>query len=169
MNVGGRIGQTPYSIEDLWVAVKARFAADSVLRSVEFREGHQYLQEWEGSVGRVVFVQDDPELSFGAIRGGKDEIGTLVDACKAHVWGVEATKDYRQDQGIAAKSLVLELGSAAYLEYSGMVAGGAVSVSADTHVLKYGEQFVVSIRMKCPIEKVTPERRLHIGGAETRV
>jgi hypothetical protein len=163
--VGGRIGQTPYSIEDLWVAVKMRFSADAVLKDITFREGHQYLEENSGG-NRVVFVQDGPELSFGALRSG--EIGTLTDVCKAHVWGVEPTKDYRQDQGVAAKSLLLEVASAAYLEYGAMVKGGTVEVSSSTHALKYGEQFVMTIRLLCPIEKVTPERALPIGGAETR-
>lgn len=168
MIVGGRIGKVPYSIEDLWIAVKARFAADDVLRAVKFREGHQYLEEESGG-NRIVFVQDDPELSFGAIRGSSGEIGTLVDSCRAHVWGVEATKDYGLDQGIAAKSLMIELCSAAYLEYSGMIVGGTISIAMTTQVLKYGEAGIVSIRLKCPIEKVTAEKALHTGGAETRV
>jgi hypothetical protein len=166
--VGGRIGQVPYSIEDLWVRVKARFADDAVLQSVVFRDGHQYLEEEDGG-NRIVFVQDDPELSFGAVRGGRGEIGTLTDACKAHVWGVEQAKDYGLDQGIAAKSLVVELCSAAYLEFAGMIAGGIISVSMTTQVLKYGEHCIVSIRLRCPIEKVTTMTALHIGGAETRL
>lgn len=169
MIVGGRIGQAPYSIEDLWVRVKERFAADDVLKSVVFREGHQYLEE-QGKPPRIVLVQDDPELSFGAIRGSKGEIGTLTDACNAHVWGLNPGKDYRgPDQGIAAKALVIELATAAYLEFSGMVSGGIVSVQSTTQVLKYGESCIVSIRLRCPIEVVTDEIRLPIGGAETRV
>jgi hypothetical protein len=165
VNVGGRIGVAIRSIEDLWVSVRERFASDPVLKGVEFRCGHQYLEEWEG-VNRVVFVQDDPEISPAALRQG--EIGSMTDACRAHVWAVDLGKDYGADQGIAAKSLAVDLYAAAYLSYSGMVTGGLVEVAASTHVLKYGEKFVMRFRLKCPIEAVTGERALHIGGAETR-
>jgi hypothetical protein len=168
--VGGRIGQASRSIEDLWIAVKERFAADDVLRAVTFEEGHQYLAPDRGKPPRIVLVHDDPELSFGAIRAERDGIGTLTDACKAHIWGVNPGKDYRGvDQFIAAKALAIELCTAAYLKYSGMVTAGIISVASTTQVLKYGESCIVSIRLRCPIERVTDEQRLPIGGAETRV
>jgi hypothetical protein len=167
--VGGRIGQTSRSIEDLWVRVKERFAADDVLRVVTFREGHQYLEE-QGKPPRIVLVHDDPELSFGASRAERDGIGTLTDACKAHIWGLNPGKDYRgPDQFIAAKALAIELCTAAYLEFSGMVTAGIIAVASTTQVLKYGESCIVSIRLRCTIERVTDENRLPIGGAETRV
>lgn len=170
MIVGGRIGQAPYSIEDLWVRVKALFAADDILSLVEFREGHQYLQEWEGVHGRIVFVQAPYEASFGAIRGSGGEIGSIIDVCNAHIWGITPDKDYvGPDQGIAAKSLALEVCAAAYLSFSGMVQGGTVDVASETHVLKYGESCILTIRLRCPIEKVSAERALHIGGAEIGV
>lgn len=168
MIVGGRIGQAPHSIEDLWVAVRERFTTDSVLQSIVIKFGHQFLKENRGNA-RVVFVQDASEFTFGAVRGGNGEIGTLVDTCKAHIWAVTPTKDYSIDQAIAAKALALEVCTAAYLSYSGMVEGGTIDVSTETHVLKYGEQLVVSIRLKCPIEKVTPEIRAYVDRAETRV
>lgn len=169
MIVGGRIGQAPYSIEDLWVRVKAKFAADSDLSVVEFRHGHQSLEEWDG-VNRIILVQDDPELSFGSTRAGDKAIGTLTDACRAHVWGVTPGKDYRgPDQGIAAKSLIIEFAAAAYLEFAGMVRGGVVQIATSTQTLKYGEACILNIRLLCPIEIVTPERALRVGGAETRV
>lgn len=170
--VGGRIGQVPYSIEDLWVRVKERFAADDVLRAVTIEEGHQYLAPDMGKPPKIVLVQDDPELLFGSIRGSSNELGTLTDACRAHVWGFNPGRDYRgPDQFLAAKALALEFCTAAYLSFSGMVSGGTINVASTTQILKYGESCIVSIRLRCPIEKAagSTDTTLHIGGAETRI
>jgi hypothetical protein len=166
---GGAIGRTSNTIEDLWVRVKEQFAEKPALAAVVFREGHQYIEENDASP-RVVFVQDDAELSFGAFRGGSNQIGTLTDACKAHIWGVNSAQDYDgPDQGIPTKSLMIELATAAYLAFSGMVKGSTMSVEMTTHALKYGESGVLSIRLVCPIEKVTEEKAIAIGGAGTSV
>jgi hypothetical protein len=168
MIAGGRIGYTEWTIEDLFTRVKERFAVVESLRDVVILDGPQNLQA-EGAPQRIVFVVGDGELRFGAHRGSNDEIGTLTDVCEAHIWGAEEGKDYGQDQCIAAKSIAVELATAAYLEYSGMISGDAISIAQNTHVLKYGEQIVLTIRLKCPIKKVTGKTKLPVGGATTRV
>lgn len=166
MKVGGRIGETHYTIEDLWIAIKERFRLDPVLAAIEFYEGHQHLN-LELTTARVVFVQAQAEIAFGAAWASAGGIGMLTDACEAHIWAVAETpaEDYRQDQVIPAKAIAIEMMTAASLSYSGHVQGGTIDVASDTHVLKYGEMLVLSIKLLCPIYKVKTSTALHVGGA----
>lgn len=168
MMIGGQIGKTAHTIEDLITCVKARFAANATLRNVTVLDGHQNLQ-LEGAANRVVFVVGNGEIRFGAIRNEPGSFGTFTDVVNAHIWSAETGKDYGQDQCRAAKGIATEIAAAAYLEWGAMISGDAIDVAQNTHVLKYGETIVMTIRLKCPMYIVDQSVQRHHGGATTGV
>jgi hypothetical protein len=162
MKLSGALGYTKRSIEDAWVEIQQLFVAAG--RSTEFLFGPQN-EALEGAGNRVLFEQIDSEIKFEAQEAGKGQIGTLYDSCVARCWGVDADKDYSIDQGIAAKSLAVDVAAAFYLSFSGKAKGGTVAISNETHVLKYGEQYAVTLMLPCPIYQTETATKLITTGA----
>jgi hypothetical protein len=167
MKVGGRIGYTEHTIEDLITRIKDRFKADEVLRQIQILDGWQHLQ-LEGTPPRIVFIPADGEIAFGGMRFD-ESFATFTDAVEAHIWGLETGKDYAQDACLAAKGIASEIAAAAYLDWGQYITGDAISISKETHVLKYGESLVMTIRLKCPMYHVTKKQALANGGAKPGV
>lgn len=167
MKVGGQIGFTEHTIEDLITRVKDRFIANEVLRSISIYDGWQDDQ-LSGSPPRIVFVPADGEIRFGGIRADS-AFGTYIDVVEAHVWGLQDGKDYGQDSHLSAKGIASEIAAAASLDWAQFLTGDAITISNNTHVLKYGEHLVMTIRLQCPMYHVKQTTAYAFGGAKPGV
>lgn len=167
MKVGGQIAYTEHTIEDLITRIKDRFLSNAILRQIDVYDGAQNLQ-LEGAPLRVVFVQADGEIRFGAIRCD-GSFGTYIDTVEAHIWGVEPSKDYGQDACLSAKGIASEIAGAASLDWGQFISGDAIAISQETHVLKYGENMIMTIRLQCPMYHVDTTTKAAYGGAKPGV
>lgn len=167
MKVGGQLGFTEHTIEDLITRVKDRFVGNEVLREIAIYDGWQSAN-LEGSPPRIVFVPVDGEIRFGGIRAD-GAFGTYIDAVEAHVWGLQDGKDYGQDSHLAAKGIASEIAAAASLDWAQFLTGDAITISNNTHALKYGEDLVMTIRLQCPMYHVKQTTAYAFGGAKPGV
>jgi hypothetical protein len=167
MKVGGRIGFTEHTIEDLITRVRQRFIDDTELRKITILDGWQDNQA-EGSSQRIVFIPADGEITLGGIRCD-GSFGTYTDVVEAHIWGLEDGKDYGQDSHLAAKGIASEIAAAVSLDWGQFLTGDAITVSKETHVLKYGEHLVMTIRLQCPMYHVNKKTAPAFGGAKVGV
>ncbi len=169
MMVGGVIAKCAHTIEDVWVSVQEVFKTAGI--ECEFLFGEQN-RELNGKPPRIVFERAPGSFQFAAGRMGKGELALISDACVARVWGREATRDYSFDQARAAIGLVVEL-IGALITVAPRVPNGVngleIDFSTDTHVIKYGEQFVVSIRVAFPVQWATQGESLLNAGTNANL
>ncbi len=170
MMVGGRIAKLEHTMEDTWTRIVDVFAERGV--SCTFLFGPQN-REAEGAPPRIQFERTNGTARLSGTRASNGEFAQIVQACDARIWGLQAGEDFEKHQSLAALGLLTELVGAFYAvapRYPGEEGSGlSVEYSNETHVLHYGEQFLVSMSFLSPVKWVTNEEFLAIGGANANL
>lgn len=159
----GNIGQPRTTGPALAKAVRDLFATNGLTTSVLF--GYQNLAEGNGN--RVVFV-----LNGGTPRlGGLEIDGLGVAACtrvlEAHIWGVTDTADDFEKHDSAEEIGANVVAAIAEIE-EGRANWTGIADETQTHIVRYGEQFVYTFTLDYQIDRV-PYAGEFTGGMETAV
>jgi hypothetical protein len=169
MMVGGKLAKLEHTMEDVWTRVVDVFAEKTIECAFTFGA---HDRELNNSPPRIHFERTAGNATFGGTRSGGNEFARLVQASDAYVWGLQAGEDFEKHADLAALGLVAELIGALYIvvpRYPNDEDGFEIAYSNETHVLKYGAQFVVSFQFMAPLKWVTAEEHLAIGGASANL
>ena len=168
--VGGKLAKLEHTMEDTWTRVVDVFAEKTI--ECAFTFGARDRELMSNVPPHVHFERTAGNATFGGTRSGGNEFARIVQASDAYVWGLQAGEDFEKHADLAALGLVSELIGALYLvasRYPGDEDSFAIEYSNETHVLKYGAQFVVSFQFMAPLKWVTAEEHLAIGGANANL
>lgn len=170
MMVGGRIAKLEHTMEDVWARVVDVFASRAV--TCDFTFNH-YDHNRNDVPPHIHFERTPGSCQFAGTRSGSGEFARIIQASNAYVWGLQAGEDYEKHQALAALGLVVELMGAIYAvapRYPDDGLNGLeVDYSDETHMLKYGAQFVVSFQFLVPLKWVTDEEFRAIGGVNANL
>lgn len=170
MMVGGRIAKLEHTMENVWTRVVHVFAERAV--TCDFTFNH-YDHNREDTPPHIHFERTTGSSQFVGTRSSSGEFARITQASNAYVWGLQSGEDYEKHQALAALGLVVELMGAIYAvapRYPDDGLNGLeIEYSAETHMLKYGAQFVVSFQFFAPIKWVTADEYLLIGGVDANL
>jgi hypothetical protein len=169
MMVGGKLAKLEHTMEDTWTRVVDVFAERAIECAFTFGA---HDRELNTAPPRIHFERAAGNATFGGTRSGGNEFARIIQAADAYVWGLQAGEDFEKHADLAALGLVAELIGALYIvvpRYPGDEDSFAIEYSNETHVLKYGAQFVVSFQFMAPLKWVTAEQHLAIGGASANL
>jgi hypothetical protein len=170
MNVGGKIAQLDSVMEDTWTRVVDLFAEKTIECAFSFGANTRELTS--NVPPHIHFERVAGSATFGGTRSGGGEFARIVQAANAYVWGLQAGEDFEKHADLAALGLVAELIGALYCvapRYPGDEDSFAIEYSNETHVLKYGAQFVVAFQFMAPLKWVTAAQYLSIGGTNANL
>ena len=168
MRVGGKIATLDHTMEDTWTRIVDIFAEKGV--TCKFTFGPQN-RELTSSVPRHIhFERVGGGVSLSGTRSSNGEFAAITQVSTAHIWGLQRGEDFDKHQCLDALDLTVELMGAFYAVapmYKGVDGGGiAFEYSSDTHVIKYGEQFIATFQFVAPLKWATDETSLAIGGVD---
>lgn len=170
MMVGGKIAKLEHTMEDVWTRIVDLFAARAIECTFVFGPQNREL---EGAPPRIQFERTGGTAQLVGTRASNGECARIVQACAARIWGLQEGEDFDKHQSLAALGLLAELMGAVYAvapKYPGEAGGGVTfEYSNETHVLHYGEHFLVSFSFLAPIKWVTDEEFLAIGGTNANL
>lgn len=170
MMVGGKLVKLEHTMEDAWTRAVSVFAERAI--ECEFTFGAPDRELTSNVPPHIHFERIAGVATSGGTRSGGNEFARIIQAANAYVWGFEAGEDFEKHADLAALGLVAELIGALYIvlpRYPNDEDSFAIEYSNETHVLKYGAQFVVSFQFMAPLKWVTAEEHLAIGGTSANL
>ncbi len=170
MNVGGKLAILEHTMEETWTQVVNVFADKAI--ECAFTFGNQNRELTSNVPPHIHFERTNGTSRFGGPRSGDGSFATMFQSANAYVWGLQAGEDYEKRADLAALGLVVELMGALYCvapRYPGGESDLEMEYSAETHVLKYGAQFVVSFQFSAPLKWANGAKALSIGGANANL
>ena len=168
MRVGGKLATLEHTMEDTWTRVVDLFAEKSI--TCKFTFGPQN-RELTGSVPpHIHFERANGTALLSGTRASNGEFAAITQVSTAHIWGLQRNEDFGKHQSIDALGLLVELMGAFYAvapRYPSAEGGGvAFEYSNETHVVRYGEQFIATFQFVAPLKWATNDESLAIGGVE---
>lgn len=169
MMVGGRIAKCEHIMEDVWTSVVDTFASSSIECMFTFGA---HDRELNTVPPRIHFERTGGSFQFAGTRFGDNACATIGQSSDAYVWGLQEGEDFEKHADVAALGLVVELiGALAAVvpTYPDGKNGLEITYSNETHVLRYGAQFVVSFQFLAPVKWVTAEEYRLIAGVDANL
>ena len=167
MRVGGKIAALEHTMEDTWTRIVDKFAERGVL--CKFTFGPQNRESMGRTPPCIHFERASGTASFSGLRASNGEFAAITQVGTAHVWGLQRGEDFGKHQSLDALGLLVELMGAFYAvapEYpSAEDRGREFEYSNETHLVRYGEQFIATFQFVAPLKWVTNEEWLAIGAA----
>ncbi len=168
MRVGGKIATLEHTMEDTWTRIVDLFAAKGV--TCKFTYGHQNRELTNNVPPHIHFERASGSASLSGTRSSNGEFAAITQVSTAHIWGLQRGEDFGKHQCLDALGLLVELMGAFYAvapRYpSAEGQGVAFEYSNETHVVRYGEQFIATFQFVAPLKWATNETSLAIGGVD---
>jgi len=168
MRVGGKIAALEHTMEDTWTRIVDLFKEKGI--TCKFTFGPQN-RELTGSIPpHIHFERASGTASLSGTRASNGEFAAITQVSTAHVWGFQRGEDFGKHQSLDALGLLVELMGSFYAVapmYKTVGGGGvAFEYSSETHVVRYGEQFIATFQFLAPLKWATNETSLAIGGVD---
>ena len=162
MSAGGVIAIAQIALVDRLKSVRDLLVSKAVIANDRVFLGSQYVEE-NANPPRITFVPSGLTPSTAPLEMSNRDGGSNKWECKAHIWALNTDDDYGFEQFAALESLLTELQGALRIVAGGRFAMTTITISDETHVLKYGESAEFSFAFQTNFQMVPDTVSIPIG------